>query len=332
MCLPGSLASEWGLALRALILLGADIRSGRLAGLLLIACLQFGAQAHSAEDVVLILSDRAPAYEEAAEAFASRFGDLRSLRIVQADALNAAAVQSLGREAGLIVPVGLKATRLVADNYAGEAAVLALMVPRSGFEGLDWPSALNRRKLSAVFIDQPPARSLGLIEKALPQARTVGVIHSEEGQSSAALLLQEAKHHRLGIRTATVRKFNEVAPSLRQLLPESDVLLLIPDALVVNANNVQHVLLTTYRYRVPVVGFSQGLVKAGAVAAVYSTPTQIGRQGAEIARLWSTGPGELPAPRHCGEFSVAFNQHVARSLGLDLPDEQAVRARLGAAP
>jgi len=106
--------------------------------------------------------------------------------------------------------------------------------------------------------------------------------------------------------------------------------LLLPDSLAFHAGNAQNVLLTIYRYRVPVLGFSQGLSKAGAVAAVYSTPAQIGRQGARMASRWKREGGDLPSSQHADEFSVAFNPYVARSLGVVLPDLGEVRRRLGA--
>lgn len=301
-------------------------------GLVLSLCLQTVAAVQAGAGVALILSERGPAYEELTDAFAARFGDRRGLRILYLDGLDARGIQALGREVRLLVPVGIKATRMVAEHGGGQAAVLALMVPRSGFEAENWPASLPRRRLSAVFIDQPPGRSLSLIEKVLPKARQVGVIYSPQGLANIGPLSQEAARRRMSLRLAEIAPSGDVAAGLRQVLPESDVLLLQPDTLVINANNVQHVLLTTYRYRIPVIGFSQGLVKAGAVAAVYSTPAQIGAQGGQIARQWSIGEGDLPPPRYCDEYALSFNQRVARSQGLNLPDESVIRLQPGDEP
>jgi hypothetical protein len=301
-------------------------------GFMLSICLQGGAAVQAGGAVALILSERGPAYEELANAFAEGFGDRRALQVLHLDGLDAKSVQALAREVRLLVPVGIKASRMVAEHAGGQAAVLALMVPRSGFEAQTWPATLSRRRLSAVYIDQPPSRSLSLIEKVLPRAKRVGVLHSHEGLASIGALSQEAARRRLTLRVAEVSPSGEVAAGLRQVLPESDVLLLLPDAQVINANNVQHVLLTTYRYRIPVIGFSQGLVKAGAVAAVYSTPAQIGAQGGQIARQWRIGEGDLPPPRYCDEYAIALNHHVARSLGLSLPDESVIGLLSGGEP
>ncbi len=295
-------------------------------------CLLFlaGMPALAEETITLVLSDRGQAYRDVADAFRTAVADRRQVQVLLADSLDEEDLAALNRKDNLLVPVGLEGTRKLAALHTGSAPVLALMVPRSGFEEIAWPAGLSRRKLSAVFIDQPPARSLALVEAAMPRAKRIGVMVSTGNRGSLRPFRQEAERRRLLLSAEAVDSVTEVVPALRRLLPNADVFLLVPDALVINLNNVQQVLLTTYRYRVPVVGFSPGLVKAGAVVAVYSTPAQIGRQGGALASQWLAGE-DLPAPQHCDEFSVDINRHVARSLELNLPDEAEIAQQLGAA-
>jgi ABC transporter substrate binding protein len=298
---------------------------------LLLVCLSAGLARADAE-ISLILSDQGKAYREVAETFRSSSMSHRPDRVLYLDELRDADLAALSREPGLLVPVGLKATKSVAGQYQGTASVLALMVPRSGYEAIDWPAGTMRRRLSAVFIDQPPARSLGLVESLFPRATKVAIVVSETPQVALKPMLTEAARRRLSLVQERVDDPVGVAAALRRVLPEADVMLLVPDATVINAGNVQNVLITTYRYRVPVVGFSQGLVGAGVVAAVFSTPSQIGRQGASIAARWSPASADLPPAEYCDEFSIDFNPYVARSLGVVLPDADEVRRKLGAAP
>lgn len=283
-----------------------------------------------AEGVIhLILSDQGGAYQETAEAFRDGVGQRQVVKIWALADLGASQVQSMTRTDDLVVPVGVKAARFIAEHHAGQAAVLSLMIPRAVSEKLQWPVSLGRKKISAVYIDQLANRSLGLIAAAFPAARRVGLLVSVENAAVAKLLIQEAVRHNLKLNMETVDAADDVAPALRRVLPESDVLLLVPDAIAINAGNAQNVLLTTYRFRIPVIGFSQGLAKAGAVASVYSSPAQIGRQGARMA-VRQGEEGELPPPQHAGEFSLSFNAHVARSLGISLPNEGDIRRKLGA--
>ena len=280
--------------------------------------------------VHLIASEEGGAYREAADAFRAAFASSRQVKTWTLMELDGRQLRALTGENSLIVPIGLKATRVVAEQHGGQAAVLSLMVPRVSVERLNWPAALPRRKVSYVYIDQPASRTLGLVAAVFPQARRVGLMVSGENAEAVKLLQQEAARRHLSVNLETVARPEDVAGALRNLLPESDVLLLIPDSLAIHAGNAQNVLLTTYRYRVPVVGFSQGLSKAGAVVAGYSSPVQIGRQGAAMALRWKPESGELPPSQHADDFSIAFNNHVARSLGVDLPDLGEVRRKLGA--
>ena len=82
--------------------------------------------------------------------------------------------------------------------------------------------------------------------------------------------------------------------------------------------------------RVPLIGFSAGLAKAGALLSLYSTAQQQGVQGAAIARGVLVDGDELPPPQHPRHFTVRVNTHVARSMGLSLPDDATLARALEA--
>ncbi len=110
-------------------------------------------------------------------------------------------------------------------------------------------------------------------------------------------------------------------------MADSDVFLALPDARVVNADTAQNLLLTSFRLRAPVVAWSAGYVRAGALAAVYTTPAQAGAQAAELARALLRGAA-VPAPQYPRTYSIAINRQVARSLGLEIDDEAQIRERM----
>ena len=116
---------------------------------------------------------------------------------------------------------------------------------------------------------------------------------------------------------------------LSELLADIDLLLTLPDPAVYNKRTIVSVLLSSYRQRVPVVGFSRAYVKAGALIALHSTPEQIGRQIAE-ALVHRLAHGRWPRAgiQHPNYFDVAINARVARSLGIRLPQPQDLLHRL----
>ena len=108
------------------------------------------------------------------------------------------------------------------------------------------------------------------------------------------------------------------------------MLLTIPDATIYNALSMRNVLLTTYHFKVPVIGISPAYVRAGALCAVYSSPAQIAVQAAKIATRFSEN-GVLPQSQFPIDFNVSINLQVARSLGIQLQEDTVIVKEIKAA-
>jgi ABC-type uncharacterized transport system substrate-binding protein len=118
-------------------------------------------------------------------------------------------------------------------------------------------------------------------------------------------------------------------PIIEDLIKDNKALLAVYDSVALNPNISKWLLYLAYQHRVPVIGFSRAYVDAGALAAVYSTPEQIGRQAAEIVYDYIEGnSGSLPLQIYPKYFSLGLNRSVARSIGLSLPDEDLLLQQL----
>lgn len=96
-------------------------------------------------------------------------------------------------------------------------------------------------------------------------------------------------------------------------IAQTEVLLALPDNAVFNAENIRNILLSTYRHKQAVIGFSSDMVRAGALASTYSDIDDINEQVAEtVARFVASG--ELEAPQFPRYFRTVVNEGVARSL------------------
>jgi hypothetical protein len=103
-------------------------------------------------------------------------------------------------------------------------------------------------------------------------------------------------------------------------IAQTDVLLALPDSTVYSTESIRNVLLSTYRHKQGVIGFSGDMVKAGALATTYSGIEDIDTQVAEIASAYVAG-GELASPQFPRYFRTIVNEGVARSLDLTVGDE-----------
>ena len=69
-------------------------------------------------------------------------------------------------------------------------------------------------------------------------------------------------------------------------------------------------------------------MRAGALAAVYSTSKQLAKQAAEIAIRSRLAPSDLPPPQLPKYFSIMLNYQVARSLNIPLMDEDEILKKM----
>lgn len=227
-----------------------------------------------------------------------------------------------------VVAVGTGAQRAMQNLFARDTTpppLLSILVPRLAFERMADPVRLRAGSLSAVYLDQPPWRQLELIRLALPNVRKVGMLVGTESKGHLPTLEKAAKERGLELTAAAVEA-DGLFEALQSVLPNADVLLALPDPAVFNSQTAANILTAAYRRQVPLLGFSPAYVKAGALAALYSTPAQVGVRGGESLRLALTGKA-LPAPQWPREFVVAVNQDVARSLGFAL-DESLIEQQL----
>lgn len=242
-----------------------------------------------------------------------RIGVIKDLAQEKPDLILAVGVQSLSLAAGTSVPV------------------LGVLVPQVSYEKIRAEHARSNAsgKFSAIYLDQPLPRQFNLIRSVTPTANSVGVLLGPSTQHQSTALVNAARYHDIGLVLEHVDTEQNLISKLRRTLDESNILLALPDALVYNRETAQTILLTSYRHEKPVVGFSHAYVKAGALAAVFSTPAQIARQAAEIVRqALASQQNLLPEPQYPKYFSVDINRQVARSLGINVGEENLIYEKL----
>ncbi len=276
------------------------------------------AGAESASRICLILSESSTVYREVAEAFSSSLSGKYAIQVEALDSLQDQDLKQKDLAGDLIVPVGVRSMRRLYGLHPSHASILSLMVPRGAAASIAQNANMAGRE-SAVYIDQPLLRSLSFIHKLLPRVENVGLVLSDDAKRDLPSYRLEATRLKLALVVEIVATPQDVPQALQRLLPRVDAFLMLPDANVVNDGSVRQILLMSYRQQVPVIGFSRGLTSAGAVASVVSDPSAIGHEGALLARQWNPITGTLPAPRSASEFSLIFNDPVARSLDVDIP-------------
>ena len=286
------------------------------------------AQAAETRVIVLAELDKAPQSETVAALTAELQRDSVGVAVVAPDSATHAALAG----AELIVTVGGQAAR---TTVALEAAVpvLHVLLSRTTLDALGHrPGGAS---WSAIVLDQPAERQIALIRLALPAHERIATIAGPETPTLARALAAAATRSGLDVRSAEAADIPALYPALRSVLEQPAVLVITPDGQVFNSQTVHHVLLTAFRLRAPVLGFSAAYVRAGAMLGLYTTPAQAGTEAAGVVRRVLAGQALPPAGEHT-LFEVGVNPTVARALGLELPEAEALtralRTQEGLAP
>lgn len=224
----------------------------------------------------------------------------------------------------IIVAAGTDALRQALAR-GGNTPILAVLLPRQNYERILAEHGKHKARVSAIYLDQPPARLAAFARHLLPQQKRIGLLLSHDTRPQFPALRQALLNQGLTPDSEDSDGEGNLLPALNNLFARNNILLAMPDAAIYKRDNIRSILVTSYRYQKPVIAFSAAFVQAGALAALYSTPTQIARQTAE---LLATLGSSLPPPMPPNQFAISINQNVAESLGLALPDEAAVRRAL----
>lgn len=273
--------------------------------------------------ILLVLSDNSPPYQAFSHTFTQNLPASIKTRVLQTPnelAGNQAA-------ADLIVAVGMKATEATTLQFA--TPILSVMIPRGGYEAFmaGLPAQKRAQNLSAIYLNQPWDRQLDFLFAVLPERRKVGVLFSSATQKDIGRLREEVTGYGGTLIAKAVYSDSTLFSDLEKVLQSSDVLLALPDSAVYSSGNVRNILLSAYRLHLPLVGWSQGYVNAGAIAALFSTPEQLAEQAAATVLAFSQ-TGRWPGSQYPDTFTIAVNQQVARSLGIDLKSDEEIRARM----
>lgn len=179
--------------------------------------------------------------------------------------------------------------------------------------------------VTAIYAEPSPADQMRLIASIYKRRVTVGALLSDKTSYLTSALRTAAAAAGLDLIVEHVRDEESVNRALNQV-NRAPVILAVPDPVIYTPESIRNILITSYRHNQAVVGFSAGLVKAGALASSYSSVEDIVAQIGEVLDELST-TGRLPAPQFPRYFSTVINESVAHSLDLIIDDEVKKLAR-----
>ena len=278
--------------------------------------------------ITIVISATTPTNNEFIEDFKEELVSIKGTNLrVKVIELQEAEKLVVAENSELVIALGEKALK-AASKLKHSTPVLGMFTPMYTFDSLFLTSRRAFGNFSAVVLDQPYWRRVTLIKAVLPNVKTLGVLLGPTSSQDSEFLKVVGEKSKINILQEKINKEAELIPKLKKLLDSTDALMVLPDPLVYSRVTAEPILLTSYRYQKPVFGYSQSYVRSGALAAVYSSTKQLARQAAEIAVNSQQALSLLPPPQTPKYFLVAINYQVARSLNIQLDDEDTIYKKM----
>lgn len=179
-------------------------------------------------------------------------------------------------------------------------------------------------ELSILLVSAQPLRQLRLSKLLIPRLSQIGMLYSPAQQWQLDSWREAARFLELELNSSQVNNPANLPRHLAEVLDRSDVLIGLDDPALFNAEQLKTILLGSYSRDRVLIGPSAAFVTPGSLATTYSTPDQMAQEVSRLLDQHQFPPG-LHYPR---TFSVLSNPQVARSLGLPIPDDQALAEQL----
>ena len=234
----------------------------------------------------------------------------------------------------IVIAVGASATAELMRRQSG-VKMFAVLITDSAFSSLakkyyGSKQAALEAGVSVVCLDQPVQRSIELAKLLLPGAEKAGLMLGPASHEHIETFTQQVN---IAGMTPNIAKFSvQENPILviEPVLSQSDIFISVPDTRLINIATAKWILQLSYRHRVPVIAYSKAYLKGGALAALYSSPANVGRQTAELLLNSLQSPDVESGAHMPAYFSIDFNDSVAAFFDLDIESEDFYIKKLAA--
>ena len=229
----------------------------------------------------------------------------------------------------IVISLGTSAAETVFKNKFKKPHIVTL-ITKSSFDSLakqyfGTEAVALAAGISPILLDQPFERKIALAKKLLPKASRVGVMLGSATKEKISTYNNSIIDRNMKPQTLIIDAGKNPVRQLDPIIKQSDVFIPVADSHLINVTTAKWILQLSYRYRVPVIGYSSNFVDAGALASVYSSAEGVAKQTLEL--LGTVFHKDYTHTVHSPKFcTVKFNTNVAWYLNLTIPDELAIEA------
>ena len=205
-----------------------------------------------------------------------------------------------------LLTIGAKATQMAIDVH-GERPVISCMTLLS--------SELSNRISDKVHIVPylPSAEHfIKVLKRKCPEKKRVGLIWADDVMSKV-VKEQEKAFTEAGytFKSTRIDSHRKLPRELKKLSREIDLFLLLPEPLLLQKEALRHLLLHLLQNEIPVLTFSPGLVRAGALFGLSYPIETVAKQVGDMVKECASGKN--PTVKKA-EPTLSTNERVAKFL------------------
>lgn len=214
--------------------------------------------------------------------------------------------KALADEKTCIVSLGPKSFEAI--NKHPTHCSISLLISRNHFQNANTNFLA---KASAIYKNQPLERVGKVVQSTLKHVKKASIIISDDWPHDI-----HTKHNQIDLDIQHFKASDSIIEAFRLASKDSDIIIALPDPNIYNKSNIKNILLTSYKAKTPLIGYSEALSRAGALISVFTPAEYLGKQ---VVEWFSQGQKKIAAePKY---FKVKLNKTVALSLGSALKNE-----------
>jgi putative ABC transport system substrate-binding protein len=263
--------------------------------------------------VVVVTSSGVPAYEEVLDGLRQGVSQpgVYVVDLKQKEAGQILTETLRLKTVRIVITIGGEATESVLVQQRGTPVIATVIAPYL----LPKDTIARSRPVSIIPVQVPLATLLESLKQVFPAKSRLGVIRNADlPDAGPDSLKSTAEAAGFSVRIVDCAGPGQLLQVFQSLKEQVDTVLCFPDATLYNSATIKPLVLASLRYRLPLVGFSENFVRAGAALGVYPDFHEVGARSAELIQKVLSGHAvaRIEYPR---KFRIAVNQNITRLLG-----------------
>ena len=184
-------------------------------------------------------------------------------------------------------------------------------------------------KKAVLYMSQPYCRQIQFINGINKQWKTIGYLSNMDKPIDSNAINQCANKYKMSTYQVKTTQNGNISNDIKDALENSDLILALPDKTIYNSKSVKNILLTSYRSRKPLIGFSKNFVNAGALASIHSNTEQIADSANKLIDDYYQQNKNFNQITHYPlSYEIDINRQVFKALNLLTPNLSKIKQTL----